>query len=134
MNFVVESSEDKELIMEDSAFRDYFYSSLMCQHSNYRGPRKRRKRERAWENIWRDHSRKLPWLGKENTQEVQRVIYRIYPRRNKYTKTHINQTNKNYIIITRKELIVDSLAQRKRQKQQKQKPPPISRKESKDRM
>ena len=48
---MVESNEGEELIMEDSTFRDYFYSSLMCQHSNYKGPRRRRKREGARENI-----------------------------------------------------------------------------------
>ena len=28
--------------------------------SNYRGPRRRRERERIWENIWRVYSQKLP--------------------------------------------------------------------------
>ena len=30
------------------------------QHLNYRGPRKRREKERVWENFWRDYSWKFP--------------------------------------------------------------------------
>ena len=39
----------------------------MHQHSNYRGPRRRRERERIWENIWRDYSWNLPQHGKWNS-------------------------------------------------------------------
>ena len=69
----------------------------MHQHLNYRGPRKRREKERVWENFWRDYSWKLPNIEKEivnQVQEAQRAPYRINPRRNtprhtliKWTKT-----------------------------------------------
>ena len=55
------------------------------QHSKYRVPRRRREKERVWENFWRDYSWKFPQHGKGNSQsvqEAQRVPYRINPRRN----------------------------------------------------
>ena len=57
----------------------------MHQHLNYRGPRRRREKERVWENFWKDYSWKFPQHGKEivnQVQEAQRVPYRINPRRN----------------------------------------------------
>ena len=48
----------------------------MHQHSNYRGPR----RKRVQENFWRDYGWKVPQHGKGNSQS--RVPYRIKPRRN----------------------------------------------------
>ena len=61
----------------------------MHQHLNYRGPRRRRKKERVWEIFWRDYSWKFLQHGKGNSQvqEAQRVPYRINPRRN--TPRHI---------------------------------------------
>ena len=50
------------------------------QHLNYRGPRRRREKERVWENFWRDYGWKFPQHEKENSQlssEAQRVPYRI---------------------------------------------------------
>ena len=60
------------------------------QHLNYRGPRRRREKERVWENFWRDYSWDFPNMRKERVnqaQEAQRVPYRIKPRRN--TPRHI---------------------------------------------
>ena len=56
----------------------------MHQHSNYKGPRRRREKERVLENVWRDYSWKFPQYRKGNNQlqETQRVTYRINPRRN----------------------------------------------------
>ena len=57
----------------------------MHQHLNYRGPRRRREKERVWENFWRDYSWKVSQHGKKivnQVQEAQRVPYRINPRRN----------------------------------------------------
>ena len=51
----------------------------MHQHSNYRGHRRRREKERVWENFWRDYSWKFPQHGKGNSQSVPN---RINPRRN----------------------------------------------------
>ena len=59
----------------------------MHQHLNYRGPRRRREKERMWENFWRDCSWKFPQNGKGNkvnqVQEAQRVPYRISRRKNR---------------------------------------------------
>ena len=66
----------------------------MHQHSNYRGPRRRRKKkgyEKIFEEIIVEN---FPNMEKEivnQVQEAQRVPYRIKTRRN----THINQTNKD---------------------------------------
>ena len=56
----------------------------MHQHSNYRGPRRRREKgtEKIFEEIIVEN---FPNMGKEivsQAQEVQRVPYRINPRRN----------------------------------------------------
>ena len=44
----------------------------MHQHSNYSGPRRRREKERVWENFWRDYSWKLSQHGKGNSQSSPR--------------------------------------------------------------
>ena len=57
----------------------------MHQHSNFRGPKRRREKERVWENFWRGYSWKFPQHEKEivnQVQEAQRVPYRINLRRN----------------------------------------------------
>ena len=61
----------------------------MHQHLHCRSPIRGRKRERIWENIWRDNSWKLFEHGKGNSevQEAERVPGRIDPRRN--TLRHI---------------------------------------------
>ena len=55
----------------------------MHQHSNYRGPRRRR--ERVWEKFWKILVENFPNMEKETVnqaQEAQWVPYRINPRRN----------------------------------------------------
>ena len=57
----------------------------MHQHSNYSGHRRRREKERIWENFWRNYSWKFPQHGKGNSQSTPRDAknpYRINPRRN----------------------------------------------------
>ena len=57
----------------------------MHQHSNYRGPRRSREKDRVWENFWRDYSWKFPQHGKGNSQSSPRGTkspIRINPRRN----------------------------------------------------
>ena len=52
----------------------------MLQHLNHRGPRRRRQKERPWENTWGDNSWKFPKMGKEiitQVQETQKVPNRI---------------------------------------------------------
>ena len=67
----------------------------MHQHSNYRGPRRRRVKERVLENFWRDYSWKLPQHGKGNSQSSPRGTkgpIQDKPKE-KHAKTCINQTN-----------------------------------------
>ena len=57
----------------------------MQQHSHYRGPRRRRERERTQKIFEEITVKNFPNMGKEiatQVQEVQRVPYRINPRRN----------------------------------------------------
>ena len=42
------------------------------QHSNYRDTRRRREKERIWENFWRDYSWKFPQHRKGNSQSSSR--------------------------------------------------------------
>ena len=68
----------------------------MHQHSNYRGPRRRREKKGTEKILEEIIVEKFPNMGKEivnQVQEAQRVPYRINPRTN--TPTHINQTTKN---------------------------------------
>ena len=44
----------------------------MQQHWNYRNPRRRRGKERVWENLWRDYSWKFPQHRKGNSQPSPR--------------------------------------------------------------
>ena len=65
---------------------------LNATHSNHRGSRRRRQKERPWENTWGDNRivENFPKLGKEiitQVQENQRVPNRINPRQN--TLRHI---------------------------------------------
>ena len=64
----------------------------MHQHSNYRGPRRRREKEREKENFWRDYSWKVPQLEKEIVNQVQEAQDKP---KEKHAKTHTNQTNKD---------------------------------------
>ena len=57
----------------------------MHQHSNYRGPRRRREKEKRTEKIFEEiRVENFPNMGKEivnQVQEAQRVPYRIKPKR-----------------------------------------------------
>ena len=57
----------------------------MHQHSNYRGPKRRREKERTEKIFEEIIVENFPNRGKEKVnqiQEVQRLLYRINPRRN----------------------------------------------------
>ena len=62
-----------------------------------RGPRRRKEKERACENFWRDYSWKFHQHGKLNSQSSPRGTKN--PTQNKpkekHTKAHTNQTNKD---------------------------------------
>ena len=62
----------------------------MHHHLNYRGSRRRRGKERVWENFWRDYSWIYPQHGKGNSQSSPRGTkspIKDNPRRN--TPRHI---------------------------------------------
>ena len=64
------------------------------KHSNYRGLRRRREKERIWEKIWRDYSWKFPQLGKGNSWTSPRGTkssIQDLPKE-KHAKTHTNLT------------------------------------------
>ena len=68
----------------------------MHQHLNYRAPRRRREKERVWENFWRDYRWTFPQHGKGNSQSSPRGIkspIQDKPKE-KHAKTHTNQTKK----------------------------------------
>ena len=69
----------------------------MHQHLNYRGPRRRGEKERVWENFWRDYTWKFPRHGKGNSQSSPRDTKSPIQDKSKekYAKTHTNQTNKD---------------------------------------
>ena len=56
------------------------------QYLNYRGPRRRREKERVWENFWGDYSWKFPKHGKGNSQSSPRGTKR--PIQDKPKETH----------------------------------------------
>ena len=68
----------------------------MHQHSNYRGPRRRREKERVWENFWRDYSWKFLQHGKGNRQSSTRGTKSTIHNKSKEKHTkHTKQTNKD---------------------------------------
>ena len=69
----------------------------MHQHFNYRGPRRRREKERVWENFWRDYNWKFPQHGKGNSQSSPRGTKSPIQDKLKvkHAKTHTKQTNKD---------------------------------------
>ena len=56
--------------------------------------RKRREKERVWDNFWRDYSWKFPQNGKENSQSRPRGTESPIQdeSKEKHAKTHINLT------------------------------------------
>ena len=64
------------------------------QHSNYRGHRRWREKERVWENFWRDYSGKFPQHGKGNSQSRPRGAKNPIQDKpkEKHAKTHTNLT------------------------------------------
>ena len=69
----------------------------MHQHLNYRGPRRRREKERVWEKFWRDYSWKFPQHENGNSQSSPRGTKSPiqYKPKEKHAKTHTNQTNED---------------------------------------
>ena len=64
---------------------------------NYRGSRRRRKKDRVWENFWRDYTWKFPQNGKGNSQLSPGGTKSPAEdkHKEKHAKAHTNQTNKD---------------------------------------
>ena len=69
---------------------------LILQHSNHRSPRRRRQKERPWENTWGDNSWKLPLNGEGNSHPSPRnpESPKQIKSKAKHPKTHINKIKK----------------------------------------
>ena len=67
------------------------------KHTNYRGVRRRREKERVWEDFSRDYIWKFPQHGKGNSQWSPRGTESPIQDKlkEKHDKTHTNQTNKD---------------------------------------
>ena len=67
-----EQSKVKRMKRTEDSLRDILGQDQTHQHSNYRGPRRRREKETLWEKIWRDYSWKSPQHGKGYSQSSSR--------------------------------------------------------------
>ena len=67
----------------------------MHQHSNYRGPRRRREKERVWENFEEIIVENFPNMEKEIVKSRGAKSPIQDKPKEKHTKTHTNQTNKD---------------------------------------
>ena len=93
-----EKNKVKRMRRTEDSLRDLWDQPYqMQQHLNYRGPRKRRGKERVWENFLRDYSWKFPQHGKGTSQSSPRGTKSpIWNKpKEKHAKTHTNQTNKD---------------------------------------
>ena len=90
----MEQNKEKRMKRDEDSL---FISFLFCTNIQIIGvPEEKEKRERTWENIWRDYSRKFPNL-KGNSQPSPggtESLMKDKPKK-EHTETHINQTNKN---------------------------------------
>ena len=68
----------------------------MQQHLNYRGPRRRREKEKSEKIFEEIIVENFPNMGKEIVNQVQEAQSPIQDKpKEKHNKTHINQTIKN---------------------------------------
>ena len=92
-----EQSKVKRMKRTEDTLRDLWDSYQVYQHSNSRGPRSQREKERVWENFWRDYSWKFPQQWEGNSQSSPRGAkspIQDKPKE-KHAKIHTNQTNKD---------------------------------------
>ena len=66
-----EQNKVKRMKRTEDSLR-YLWDNKTHQHSNYKGPRRRREKESVWENFWRDYSWKSPQRGKGYSQSSPR--------------------------------------------------------------
>ena len=86
-----EQNKEKRMIITEDSLRDLWDK---IKYSNYRGPRRRREKEKVWENFWRVEN--FPNMEKEIVNQVQEAQSPIQDKsKEKHAKTHTNQTNKD---------------------------------------
>ena len=81
-----EQNKVKRMKRTEDSLRDPLGQYQTHQHSNYKGHRRRKEKERVWENFWRIIIEHFPNMEKEIVNQVkgaQWVLYRINPRINK---------------------------------------------------
>ena len=91
-----EQNKVKRMKRTEGSLRD-LWDNQTNQHSNYRGPKRRREKEKVWENFWRDYSLKFSQHGKGNSQSspsATKSPIQAKPKK-KEAKTYTNQTNKD---------------------------------------
>jgi len=93
----INEAERKKELKEMRTTSETFGTMLKPQHSNHRSPRRRRQKERAWENTWGHNSLKIPPNEERSRHSSQRNPES--PKEDKpkvkHSKMHINQTNKD---------------------------------------
>ena len=91
------TSEDKNKVKRMKRTKDSLREYQMHQHSNYRGPRRRRGKERVWENLWRNYSWKFPQHRKGNSQSSPRGAKSpiLDKPKEKHANAYTNQTHKD---------------------------------------
>ena len=92
-----EQNKVKRMKRTENSLRD-LWDSIKHTNTQITGvPEEEEKKERVWENFWRDYSWKFPQHGKENSQLNPRGAkspIQDKPKE-KHIKTHTNQTNKD---------------------------------------
>ena len=93
-----EQNKVKRMKRTEDSLRDLWEGQYqMHQHSNNRGPRRKREEERVWENFWGNYSWKFSQYGKGNRKlSPTGTKCPIWDKsKEKHAKTHINHTDKD---------------------------------------
>ena len=92
-----EQNKVKRMKRAEDSLRGLWDNIKHHQHLNYRGPGRRSRKERVWENFRRDYSWKFPQHGKGNSQSNPRGTKSSMQDKpmEKHTKTYTNQTSKD---------------------------------------
>ena len=92
-----EQNKAKRMKRTEDSLRDLWDNIKHTDVWIIRVPGKEEKKERVWENFWRDYSWKFPQLGKRNSQSSPRSTKNpMHDKpKEKQNKTQTNQTNKD---------------------------------------
>ena len=89
-----EQNIEKRMKRHEDSLRD-FWDNITPTNIHIIGVSEEEKRERTWENIWRDNSWKLSKLGKGNSQVQEAQSPRKDKPKEEHTKTRGHWTDKN---------------------------------------